>query len=129
MTLTVEWPRGLAAVVVVGVLAPLALGLAWVVSRAVESPLRSDAPPEPLVVAVGSATTSRPAPVVVTVEYSEPFPVLAAASGTATGVHVAPGDEWRPEIRWSVWTTSSGWRSSPTLFCGVISAWAWTVTT
>lgn len=87
------WPRGLAAVVVVGVLAPVGLGLAWVVARSVESPLRADAPAEPLVVTVGSAARAAPAQVLLTVEYSQPLTVAAAGSGVVTDVHVAAGEE------------------------------------
>lgn len=86
------WPRGLAAVTVVGALGPALLGLAWVVSRSVDSPLRADESARPLVVPVGSASRDRAVSVVLTVERSEPFQVTGAGAGTVTNVHVAAGE-------------------------------------
>lgn len=86
------WPRGLAAVVAAGALAPALVGLAWAVSRTVDSPLRADEPVPALVVPVGSATRDQAVSVTLTVEQSEPFHVTGAGSGTVTGVHVSTGD-------------------------------------
>lgn len=91
--LVTRWPRGLAAVVAVGLLAPVALGLAWVVARSVGSPLRADAPAEPLVVTVDSTSRSAPSQVTLTVEHAEPLTATAAGSGVVTDVHVAAGDD------------------------------------
>jgi hypothetical protein len=81
------------AVVVVAALAPSLLGLAWIVSRSVVSPLRADMPQGPLVVPVGAATQGAPVSVELVVERSTPVQVRTTISGTVTAVHARVGDE------------------------------------
>src|SRR5690606_36175586 len=94
-----QWPQGLAAVVAVGALAPAVLGLAWVVSQSVSSPLRADAPPEPLVVPVAAVARDQPVSVLLTVEHSAPFQAVVAGGGVVTDLHVGAGDEVEPGDR------------------------------
>jgi len=86
----------LAAVVAVGALAPAVVGLAWVVSQSVASPLRADAPPEPLVVPVATVARDQPVSVLLTVEHSAPFQAVVAGAGVVTDLHVGAGDEVGP---------------------------------
>lgn len=88
-----KWPNGLMSAVIIGALAPALLGMAWVVSRSVSSPLQMDAPVAPLVVPIGSAVRDTPISAQITVERSDPFQVLSPTSGVVTGVHVSDGDK------------------------------------
>lgn len=89
--LTSVAPRGLLAVMIVCAVAPAAVGLAWVVSRAA-SPLEQDAAAEPVIVAVGQAIRDRATPVAVELALAEPRRVEAAGSGVLTELRVEPGD-------------------------------------
>lgn len=84
---------GLAIAVTLALIAPLAAGIVFAVTKAGESPLESAAEVEPLVGSVERAERFQEASVAIAVTYADALAPATDASGVLTALRIGPGDE------------------------------------